>query len=78
MQPYVEHGRAVACCLQLAEQFSIPDSHEDIISDGVKAMAQTSVKGFVSILQVKSSKALYPKECIKEILKDVPGGSTLY
>ena len=82
MQSYIEHGCTMACCLQLTEQFSIPGSHESFIGDAwfrsTKAVAQASAKGCVSILQVKHNKAQYPKEYIEEILKDMPGGSTLY
>jgi hypothetical protein len=77
-QRHMEHGGTTACCLRLVEQFSIPSSREGFIGDAwfgsVKAVAQASAMGFLSVLQVKNNKALYPKEYIEGVMKDMPGG----
>ena len=76
--PYAQHGGTTACCLRLLDQFVLPASRECFKGDAwfgsVKAVVEAGIKGHLAVTQVKTNKALFPKEFIESTLKDMPGG----
>ena len=77
-----EFGGTTACCLRLAEACSFPDDADtakegfkgDAWFGSVKAAAEAGQRGRRAVLQVKTNKALFPKEFIGEALNNMPGG----